>query len=604
MSSPNEGKFLAPNTELRHKFQAQFKRQTQNMDLMRALQEMQELVAVEKNQLNEKNRYTALHALVQEVIDNIYHEQSIEFKENIQLLQKHLKVWVARNEEPSNLEVSVLQKKEKILKEKERDEALNPLHEDLHKIIEEQTKEICSKYGIQIKQFTETVGYQIDRFCNNDNAFLLFKKKATRNEEYQKRMAMEYLNKNVANAPKKMSTLDKFKSASKKYLLKQQSQSMLDDIEKSPTNQRNYPTQVRPKNNFTVLKDYQKDGGSSMIGRIDNKLLITNDSHMNFQTSHDKSYSTIHNQQSIIKLPQFNNSYQVSPVQNKTLMQNQSQDEMTQDPQASQKKLRNPYRKNGKSLSVDHSIMLLDAFTKNSHSQQPSPQASKSPKRKNPKIHNSVNHTVTQLPSIRRKVMNFSNNTSRQNLLQSKKDELKNLKKSLDLETSPENSAFKEILSKNTMNMMRKSQGESYDRSKVNESQAVVNIKNILMNCSVYEEEDRKTFRAHEKPIMSNGQTKELTLGTDSRFLSPNKYNFIDEQLLQEKLKAQNFVKLSKDLKKLQQFKPQMLKALFSESKNSYYLQCETEKQCMEQYMIKKMDTRIQKMLEFKTKKR
>jgi len=39
----------------------------------------------------------------------------------------------------------------------------------------------------------------------------------------------------------------------------------------------------------------------------------------------------------------------------------------------SNKKLRNPYRKNGKSLSLDHSIMLLDTKSKLTRSNVVSP---------------------------------------------------------------------------------------------------------------------------------------------------------------------------------------------------------------------------------------
>lgn len=74
-------------------------------------------------------------------------------------------------------------------------------------MISDQTKKICEDYKIEIKEFKETVGYQIDRFCNNNNAFFHFKRKATidrllkaqkdfqvvaqRNQDYQKRLEEE-----------------------------------------------------------------------------------------------------------------------------------------------------------------------------------------------------------------------------------------------------------------------------------------------------------------------------------------------------------------------------------------------------------------------------
>ena len=74
-------------------------------------------------------------------------------------------------------------------------------------MVSEQTRKICEDYKIEIKEFKSTVGYQIDRFCNNNNAFFHFKRKATvdrllkgqkefqvvaqRNKEYQQRLGEE-----------------------------------------------------------------------------------------------------------------------------------------------------------------------------------------------------------------------------------------------------------------------------------------------------------------------------------------------------------------------------------------------------------------------------
>ena len=86
--------------------------------------------------------------------------------------------------------------------------------------------------------------------------------------------------------------------------------------------------------------------------------------------------------------------------------------------------------------------------------------------------------------------------------------------------------------------------------------------------------------------------------------MSPLKYNFIDEQLLVEKLKSIEVMKVSQELLKLTDLKPTLLKAFYKEAYNSYLMQCETEKTCKEQHDIKKMDTRVQKILEVRTNKK
>lgn len=58
-------------------------------------------------------------------------------------MDNHVKQWAFENVEPKNFDVLLINQKDEIRRKSERKEALNPIREDIHQIIEEQTKKIC-----------------------------------------------------------------------------------------------------------------------------------------------------------------------------------------------------------------------------------------------------------------------------------------------------------------------------------------------------------------------------------------------------------------------------------------------------------------------------
>eukprot|EP00347_Sterkiella_histriomuscorum_P009480 403341050 len=702
--------------ELRLKYQNQFKKQTQNMDLMRAIKEMKDHLEQEESQT--KSSPKAYHTIVQETVDQIYQESSEEFKENIQLLDKHLKKWVKDGEEPPNLEVTVMNKKEQIQKQKDREEALNPKREDMHQIIEEQTKQICEKYGIKVKQLKETIGYQIDRFCNNENAFMYFKKKATvdrtlraqneyqelskRNKEYQERIKEEYFTKKpTLENQRKVSQLELWQ-VQRKQNLNQQSQSVL-DLQLDLTIKDRDLKQVdnfRNRNNHTTLQHQSTSLNTKNFITVEplngvgnqQKTLITNDSKLQLINMSFKEDKKQH--QNPLVLPNFSNSYQISPDQSQNQLKHLGKNShQTIDVNQLNKSVMRQEKQNNKnnyhlkSLSVDNSLTQFNfhQVSQNISTSVNSPQNSNLNARQTQFLFNShinmakntndldkgstkEDSKITNFPQIVNKQTNINfkfNDNSRQPSLNQAKQNNKpyqsNRISSLEVSQenlrniSPQNSKLRKLLedqssrpnkSKISISALNNYQQiqlvQNSDRKQLNfkhnqESQAQLQIKKILSNCKEYEETDKdlgspilnqhtnvvnnsnKLQINQESSILLPDQQTQMQkikkkLHNNSfsiheqqeskNFISPQKYHFIDEQLLLEKLKSENLMKLSKDLRKLTDFKPQLLKAFYKETKNSYMMQCETEKQCAEQYMIKKMDTRIQKMLEYKTKKR
>eukprot|EP00347_Sterkiella_histriomuscorum_P008158 403346160 len=135
-----------------------------------------------------------------------------------------------------------------------------------------------------------------------------------------------------------------------------------------------------------------------------------------------------------------------------------------------------------------------------------------------------------------------------------------------------------------TLNLLSTSVIHSRKNSNVSPSKLMQNsIRNLVSACQDYQEPLKEKYVINHK------------IG------NPN-YQEYDMQLMEEKIRSDNLIRVTNDIQNLKGYRPGLLKTIHKETQLSFRQDCEFEKNISDEYINRKIDMKLQKFLDRKLK--